>query len=142
MLCWGSAKHLVAWSVRGAVGDSEEESSEFGAWSLRAAAVVPQGAVCVHLFWLRLAASSAYLLREGEKTQVSETNWKEDNSNRKSWKESLRLVLCPPVTQAIAALPLLSIRVVFFPLIVSCMELPSSKTDTCAGESAVCSVCC
>lgn len=110
--------------------------------SLRATAVVPQGAVCVHLFWLRLAASSAYLLREGEKTQVSETNWKEDNSNRKSWKESLRLVLCPPVTQAIAALPLLSIRVVFFPFIGSCMELPSSKTDTCAGESAVCSVCC
>lgn len=69
----------------------------------------------MHLFWLRLAASSAYLLREGEKTQVSETNWKEDNSNRKSWKESLRLVLCPPVTQANTALPLLSIRVVFFP---------------------------
>lgn len=31
MLCWGSAKHLVAWSVRRAVGDSEEESSELGA---------------------------------------------------------------------------------------------------------------
>lgn len=31
VLCWGSAKHLVAWSVRGAVGDSEEESSELGA---------------------------------------------------------------------------------------------------------------
>lgn len=111
--------------MRRAVGDSEEESSEFGAEQPESHSRGATGSsVCASIL-AATPASSAYLLQEGEKTGASETNWKEDNSNSKSWKDSFRLVLCLSVTQAITALPLLSIRAFF--LIVSCTGLPSSQ---------------
>lgn len=62
--------------------------------------------------------------QEGQRIPVSETKWKEDSSNSRPGRESLRFVLCLPETYPGNYYSVISSsKGFFFNLIISCMGL-------------------